>query len=281
MRFANSASCVSSPRPERVAPGSTTPRAAARLAWRLALLTLRDRYAATALGGLWAVLQPAGLIAVYWFVFSYGLKMAAPAEGGSYFLTLTVGLIVWFFFSEAVAGGTNAVLANRYLVKKIAFPLEILPCIPVLAALVVHAAMIALVLAVMAAEGRMPSTALFEVAYFALALACLATGLAFLLSGLAVFQGDMAQSIGILLQIWFWLTPIVWSPDLFPEHIRGWLALNPLYYIVTGYRHAFLDTPAVPLFGTAGAIFWIAAALMLAAGIAVFRRLKPDFADVL
>jgi ABC-type polysaccharide/polyol phosphate export permease len=260
--------------------GMSSLRPAMQLAWRLASLTLRDRYASTLLGGVWAVLQPAGLIAVYWFVFSYGLRMQTQAGDVPFFLVLIVGLSAWFFVSDALLGGANVVLANSYLVKKIAFPVAILPLIPVLTGLLIHALMLVLIAVILMTSGLWPAWSWLLVVYYGLALAIFLVGWSYLLSALSVFHRDLAQALGIVLQIWFWLTPIVWSISLFPASVARWLGLNPLTYIVLGYRHALLPGAVAPSL-LAASIFWAVTALVMALGIKLFNGLKSEFADVL
>ncbi|MCW3473924.1 ABC transporter permease [Rhodovastum sp. RN2-1] len=256
-------------------------RPVAQLAWRLATLQLRDRYVSTMFGGLWAVLQPAALIAVYWFVFSYGLRLPTPASGVPFFLVLIVGLSVWFFVSDALTGGSNAIISNSYMVKKIAFPVAILPIVPVLTGLMIHGAMLGLIAVILVLNGFWPDWSWLLLGYYGVALICFLTGWSLLLSALSVFQRDLAQMLGILLQIWFWLTPIVWSPDLFPASVGRWLGLNPLYYIVMGYRQALLPGSEFAPDLLSGVVFWAATAGLLALGVKVFNGLRTEFADFL
>ncbi len=251
------------------------------LIWRLSLAEVRERYASTVFGSLWAVLQPAILIMVFWFVFAYGLRLTSPAAEVPFFLLLIVGLGVWFCFSDAVQGGTNAVTQRAYLVKKIAFPLEILPVVPVVSALLVHAVMLMLILVILAVNDIYPTWKALSVLYYAAALVVFSSALAYLLSALNVFHRDVGQTAGVMLQLWFWLTPIIWSPDMFSGTARRVLEMNPMYYIVVGYREALLHGYASTLTWQAAATFWIITGLTLGTGVMLFRRLQPDFADVL
>src|SRR5262249_11491724 len=108
-------------------------RANRRLIWQLALNELKGRYAATLVGSVWAVVTPLVLILVFCFVSAYGLKISFES-GPPFHLVLFCGLIPWMTFSEAISSGTGAVLSHAYLVKKIAFPLEILPVVSVVSA---------------------------------------------------------------------------------------------------------------------------------------------------
>ena len=242
---------------------------------------LRSQYASTLFGALWAVLQPAATVAVYWFVFTFGIRMAANANGPPFFLMLIVAISAWFFFSDAINGGQAAVVNNAYMLKKIAFPVEILPAVPIAVAALVHAGVLIFVLLLALLNGVPPSWHLLLLIYYAACLALLASGVAYLLASLSVFQRDWTQLSGLLLQLWFWLTPIVWSPELFSSGVRAVLAFNPMYYVVEGYRNALLNGAGEPPTLATTLSFWCVTLAILSLGGVVFSRLRPHFADVL
>jgi len=251
------------------------------LVLRLAQAQLRDRHSGSALGVAWALLQPAMVMAVFWFVFSYGLRVTSAPGEAPFVALLLVGLVAWFWFSDAVGMGAHAVTGSAYLVKKVAFPVELLPLAPVMASLLVHLALLLLLVLGLAMAGMGPGARLWQLPLYMLATATLACGLSYWLSALHVFHRDVAQTATLLLQVWFWLTPIVWSSGVFPPEVAAVLAWNPMAYVVEGYRHALLaEAAAGP--GLARALgFWIVALAILAGGIAFFRRLRGDFADLL
>jgi lipopolysaccharide transport system permease protein/teichoic acid transport system permease protein len=119
------------------------------------------------------------------------------------------------------------------------------------------------------------------VVYFYAALACFAVGLSWLLGSLQVFHRDLAQAMSVILNLWFWLTPIVWSTEIIPERYRAIMQYNPVYYLVQGYRASVLSGPSSWIGWSDALRFWIIAGPVLVLGACVFRRLKPEFADVL
>lgn len=249
---------------------------------RLARAHLRDRYSGSALGAVWALVQPLAFMGVFWFVFAYGLRITTPAGQAPFVAVLLVGLGTWFWFSDAVTGGVNAVTGSAYLVKKVAFPLEILPLVPVLASLLVHVAVMAVLVIGLAWAGAVASGwQLLTLPFYMAGLAVLATGLSYWLAALQVFQRDVAQTTALVLQIWFWLTPIVWSLSTFPAQWAERLAWNPMAWVIEGYRHALLADVPLTLDATHAGVFWAFAVAVLASGIALYRRLRSDFADVL
>jgi ABC-type polysaccharide/polyol phosphate export permease len=251
------------------------------LVLRLAQAQLRDRYSGSALGVVWALLQPAMVMAVFWFVFSYGLRVASPEGEAPFVALLLVGLAAWFWFNDAVSMGTHAVTGSAYLVKKVAFPLELLPLAPVMASLLVHLGLLLILAIGLAVSGHLAGWRLLHLPLYLLANATLAGGLAYWLSALHVFHRDVAQTAMLVLHIWFWMTPIVWSFAAFPPEVSSVLSWNPMAYVVEGYRHALLAAVTAPPRLAQGVSFWCVALAVLASGIALFRRLRADFADVL
>ncbi len=248
---------------------------------RLAQAELRNRYSGSALGVLWALIQPAMVMAVFWFVFSYGLRVTSPEGEPAFVARLLVGLAAWFCFSEAVSNGAHAVTGSAYLVKKVAFPLELLPLAPVIAAVMVHLGVLACLVAGLALGGSWGGWRLLHLPLYLAAVSLLAAGFAYWLAALQVFQRDVAQTATLLLQIWFWMTPIVWSFAMFPPEVATVLGWNPMAYVVDGYRYALLPEVAAPPALHHALSFWLTACLLFASGVAMFRRLRADFADVL
>jgi ABC-type polysaccharide/polyol phosphate export permease len=248
---------------------------------RLAQVQLRDRYSGSVLGMLWALLQPAMVMAVFWFVFAHGLRVVSPAGTAPFVALLLVGLVAWFWFNDAVSMGAFAVTGSAYLVKKVAFPLELLPLAPVMASLLVHLGLLLILVVGLAVSGHLSGWRILQLPLYMLATATLACGLAYWLSALHVFHRDVAQIAMLFLQVWFWLTPIVWSFTAFSPDVSAVLSWNPLAYVVEGYRHSLLaEVTTPPRLGQAIS-FWLVALLLLASGVTLFRRLRADFADVL
>jgi len=251
------------------------------LIWQLARHQIKQQYAATVIGTLWAIIQPVATMLVFWFVFAYGFKMQFGSSEIPYFLVLFCGFIPWMMFSEALSGGTGSIIIHGYLVKKIAFPLEILPIVHIVAACIVHVGMLIFLLLILLLYGIFPGLHALQLVYFLAATLVFLVGLTWTLSALNVFQRDIGQALGVLTTLWFWLTPIVWPID----QINGWarriIELNPLYYVIQGYRNALLFDE--PLFADwqLGIYFWCVSLLLVLVGGVVFHRLKPHFADVM
>jgi ABC-type polysaccharide/polyol phosphate export permease len=250
------------------------------LARVLTLSQLRERYVGTWAGLLWAFVNPIILIGVFWVVFAQGFRV--PTSGDRPFLLLLVcALVPWLTFSEAVSYAANSIMSRAYLVRKIAFPMELLPLTNVLAALVVHVVLVAFAIVIAAWYGRWPSATLLTLPIYTFGLAMLASGLGFALSALGVAFRDVLQGLSVALNLLFWATPIVWSADMMPAAFQWFVDFNPVSYLVEGYRRAILgETYPAPTWRQA-AVFWTSASVLLALGLTTFRRLRPNFADLL
>lgn len=252
-----------------------------RLIWKLAKNDFKKRFAGSYMGVLWALVQPLVTVGMYYIVFDKLMSGASRTNEAPFVLFLTAGLVPWFFFNEALNSGTGALREYDYLVKKIVFKVDILPVIKVTSALFIHAFFILILVVVAAIYGYYPSLSMLQLPYYSACLYILVLGLCYLTSAIAVFFKDLSQIIQILLQIGMWATPILWDMKSVSFHWVDILKLNPLYYIVEGYRDAvyrgtwFFEN----IWGTL--YFWAISLIIFSLGRAVFGRLKMHFADVL
>ncbi len=256
-----------------------------KLIWSLAKNDFKKRYAGSYLGAVWAMIQPVITIAMYYVVFDVimgaGAQTGARATSIPYVLFLTAGLVPWFFFSEALTHGTAAMVEYNYLVKKVVFNVSILPVIKVLAAVFIHAFFILVMIIMACIYGYYPSAYTIQIIYYSICTFALVLGMSYLTSAVMVFFRDIAQIIGICLQLGMWATPILWNIASIGPTAQKIVSINPLVYVVSGYRNAicsdgwFWENPAGTLY------FWIFTIVMMLLGRRLFEKLKPHFADVL
>lgn len=241
---------------------------------------VRSQYVGSFLGLFWSIIHPVVMITVFWFVFSVGFK-AKPMSDVPFVVWLTAGLAPWFLFAEIVNGSTNVVVAHAHLVKKTIFYPQILPVVKVCSALVIHLVFICVLLLLILFQNVAMTFWIIQGAYYLFCLLVLALGLSWMFSALNVFIRDVAQLVSVVLQVGFWVTPIFWDIQMMPSKVQWFLKLNPVYYIVQGYRDSFITgTPfwSHPLYML---YFWVCALTILFLGAYVFKRLKPQFPDVL
>ena len=251
-----------------------------KLIQKFSINDFKSRYAGSFLGIMWAFIQPTVTIAVYWFVFDVGLK-SAPTGGMPFILFLITGIIVWFFFSECLVNGTNCFREYSYLVKKVTFNIKILPTVKIISSLYTHIFFIAFTVVMMLLYSQPITLHLVQIVYYLICLIVFLTGLTWVTASLQPFFTDILQFINVGMQVLFWGTPILWDINIFPANLLWILKLNPLYYIVQGYRESFFGTGWFWEHPVMTAYFWGFSLVLLLIGIAVYRKLRPHFADVL
>ena len=246
----------------------------------LAIRDIQARYIGTFGGLLWAFVRPVTLIAIYYFVFVIGFRAQGPEEV-SFILWFVAGLVPWFFFNDALVAITNAVTANAHLVKKTVFPTQVLPLVHVGSGLFLHLIFMFILLAMMLSFQVPQSLSRVLALYYLFCAVVLLLGMGWLLAALQVFYRDTAHAVGILLNLWFWATPIVWSSHMIPERFHWVFTYNPMHYIVEGYRGALIFNQVHWPNAGMTLYFWAITLAFLFLGGWIFHRLKPEFADVI
>ena len=256
-----------------------------QLIWKLAKNDFKTRYAGSYLGIVWAFVQPVITVLLYWFVFTIALPSRAVAVKGDieipYILWLIAGIVPWFFFSEALSNGTNALLEYNYLVKKVVFKISILPIIKIISALFVHGFFLLFTVGLFACYGYYPDLYTLQIFYYSACMFVFVLGLCYITCSIIVFFRDLGQIISIALQVGIWATPILWNITTLSPRLRIIFKLNPMNYIVEGYRDALIDKIWFWENFYSTAYFWILTMCVFAFGAIIFKRLKIHFADVL
>lgn len=256
------------------------------LIWKLAKNDFKKRYAGSYLGFLWALVQPVVTVLMYYIVFDKVFQtrsqMVASGVEVPYVLFLTAGLVPWFFFSEAITSGTHALLEYSYLVKKVVFNISVLPIIKLIAATFIHVFFVVVLLIVAAVYGYYPNIYTLQVVYYSFCLFVLVLAMSYCTCAIVVFFRDLAQIINIVLQVGMWATPILWNIDMISDPtIITLFKLNPLVYIVNGYRNAIYGNEWFFEHFYSSTYFWIFTVTLFCIGSLIFKRLKVHFADVL
>lgn len=252
------------------------------LIWKLAKNDFKKRYAGSYMGAVWAMIQPVVTVAMYYIVFDKIMgNTGRGTEDAPFVLFLTAGLVPWFYFSEALNNGTNAMLEYNYLVKKVVFKISILPIIKIIAATFIHVFFVAVLLVVAALYGYYPTIYTIQIVYYSFCLFIFVLALCYTTCSIVVFFKDLSQIINIALQIGMWATPILWNINALHSDWLVFLKLNPLVYIVEGYRSSIYERTWFfqDFFSTM--YFWIVTVVLFGVGAAIFKRLKVHFADVL
>lgn len=249
--------------------------------WDLAKNDFQARFAGSYFGIFWAFVQPVILLLLYWFVFQVGLR-AGKVSDYPFVLFLMSGMIPWFYFSESWGGATNSLLEYSYLVKKVVFEVGMLPVLKIFSALFVHLFFVVFILIICSLYGYTPNIYTIQLIYYIICEIFLVTGLSYITSACTAFFRDMSQIINIALTIGVWVTPIMWNPvTTLPVFWLKVFKINPVYYIVDGFRDSLLakvwfwEKPAWTIY------FWIISICVYIFGVGMFNRLKIHFSDVL
>jgi lipopolysaccharide transport system permease protein len=240
-----------------------------------------SRYLGTQLGWFWAIAQPLALILIYTLVFAEIMKPALPGYDSrfAYSIYLCAGLLLWQLFSDLVTRSVGVFIHNAGLLKKVSVPKLALPIIAALSGLASFAVVLALFLAFLGITGNFPWPAVLGIIPVVVLVVALAMGLGVLLGTVNVFYRDVEQSTAMVLQFWFWLTPIVYPGRALPEQFASVLEWNPVWPIVTFAQTLFLDNRVPDWASLAYPAF--VALLLLALAFVAFRKLAGEIVDEL
>ena len=264
------------------------PRTAFRhrsLLWQMTKRNIETRYRGSVLGLVWSFVQPLMMLVVYTFVFSvvfkarWGVEVAGGESKGAFAVIMFCGMTMFNLFSEAVNGSCGCIIGNVNLVKKVIFPLEILPLVQTLTTFILGQAwFILLFFGTWLILGNLNWTMLL-LPVVLVPLIVFTLGVAYLVASLGVFVRDTSYVVGVILQILFFATPIFYPINAVPERFRVWLEMNPLTVFMDQARNVFLygRLPDWQFLGIAALV----AVAVLQFGYFFFTRTKRGFADVL
>jgi len=238
------------------------------------------QYVGSLLGFSWTFIHPLVLIFVFWFVFSVGFKVK-PTNDVPFVVWLTAGMAPWFLFTNILTTSVGSVVGHANLIKKTVFSSEILPIVSISSSVVTHLVFLVLLFFLLIFQGIGFSLYDLQFLYYLFCLCVLTLGIGLIIASLNVFLRDIGQIVGVVVQVGFWATPIFWDIQIMPPKVQMLLKLNPMFYIVQGYRDSFIyqtgfwERPYLTCY------FWIVTLFVLVIGVTIFQRLKPQFADVL
>jgi lipopolysaccharide transport system permease protein len=243
------------------------------LIWR----DIRVKYKQTALGVLWALLQPLGLTVI--FSVFLGRYAHVPSGTTPYPLMVLAGLLPWQLFSQALSDATNSVVSSERLITKVYFPRMIIPAAAAGAALPDFCFGFILLLVLLPYYGVAITIRILLAPLFVALALLVAFAFGLWLSALNVEYRDVRHAITFLLQAWMFLTPIVYPLRIIPEWLRHIYALNPMVGVVVGFQRAVLDDQ--PISVRLVLVSTLAMLVVLIGGLYYFRRMEQTFADVI
>lgn len=247
---------------------------------------LEARYKGSILGNLWPLLNQLSQLLIYTYVFSVVLQVKLNIPGMpedsriAFGLWLFAGLLPWLAFTNGLVQAATSVVSQPNLVKKVVFPLGLLPIVPICSAFIESLfGLVALVGLILLSTHTLPSN-LWLMPVVWLPQLLLTAGLGYFTAGLTAFLRDVPQSLSVILNLWFYVTPIVYPAFKIPESWQLWVFwLNPMTAIAETYRDIIL-VGEIQHWGE-WAMATIASIVIFNGGLWVYRRLRPAFADVL
>lgn len=239
------------------------------------------RFSRSSLGGLWMIINPLAQVLIYALILSNILAAKLPGIDNkyAYALYLMAGTLAWSLFSEIISRCLTLFIENGNLMKKMRFPRITLPIIVVGSCLLNNALLFTSVLVVFVCLGQMPTIQMFWLIPLVITVAALAVGLGLILGVLNVFVRDIGQVVPIILQVFFWFTPIVYPLNIIPDNLKNLIAYNPMYPVVSAY-HNILVYSVSPDFAEIG-MTALVALVLLALSLFLFRRAAPEMVDAL
>lgn len=241
----------------------------------------QNKYLGSYLGLPWAFLKPLAIVMVMWFAFTYGLKIGRVDENVPFSLWLVIGIVPWFYLSDNILGTAFCLSEYSFLIKNIQFRPSIIPLIKIFSNSIIHVFFIFIMIIFAVSNGFIPALIWVQVLYYLVCSLALTLGLAWLFSSVQLFIKDVGHILEVILQIIFWGTPIIWSHTMLPAKMLIFIKLNPVYYIIQGYRDTFIYGTWFFEHAYLSIYFWGITFFIFALGALVFKRLKPHFADVL
>jgi len=252
-----------------------------KLVWQLGKNDFKNRFANTSLGSIWGFLSPFVFMSTYVIVFQYILKTGS-AGNDPYVVWFLPGMSMWMCINDTIMNASGSIRNYSYLVKKVVFPVDVIPIISIIASSFVSMFLFIISLVVCIAFGYIPNVLLLV--YILFCAYCFIIAFTRFTSALTTLVPDFAQLLGIVMQLFFWFTPIVWNLSMVAGHpvLQKLLQCMPFTYLVTGFRHVFIEgNIATQGHGFYSIVFWIITIIMFLWGNYIFKKSKKDFADVL
>ena len=241
----------------------------------------RARFSRSALGGAWMILNPLAQVAIYAFILSNVISAKLPDTDSKYAYAayLMAGLLAWALFSEIITRCLTLFIEFGNLMKKMRFPRGTLPLIVVGSNLLTNMFLFAAMIAIFLSLGHEFTLQILWLAPLMMLLTCFSLAIGLIFGILNVFVRDVGHIIPIALQIWFWLTPIVYPLSIIPAEYHRWLRCNPMYHFSNAYQDVLLYGRAPQLEGIL-IISGITIVLMLMSFV-LFRKANAEMVDVL
>lgn len=231
------------------------------------------------LGMLWSVIDPLVQILSYWFAFGIGIRGGKPINGIAYINWMLVGLTPWFFLSAGIREGTSAIHKKANVITKMKFPISILPTTAIAKELFTHLIMLFIMYLFILINGVRPQLFNLRVLYYLFCGVAFSISLAMVTSVLNMFTRDVKKAVNSSMRLLMFVTPILWSMEKLPKWGVSIMKLNPLFYIVEGYRNSLLFNVSIFSNKDQMIIFWSIVIILFISGSSLLYKFKQKFID--
>ena len=247
----------------------------------MARVSLTKKYSGSTLGVIWAFVRPTMYYLVYWFAISVGIRGSRELHGIPFAFWLMPGITAWFFIADVINISGVSIIKNKHLVTKMVYPKETIPTSEVLANFFVHLVMLGVVTVIFLVLGFGLSIYYLQLPYYILCCLSFCLALSFLLSALTAISKDFRHALKSGVTLLFWLTPILWAIEKIGSPLKQIVKLNPLTYLVSGYRNCFVNEVWFFQEWRYALYFWGVTIVLALLAAFVFNKLKDEFADVI
>lgn len=251
------------------------------LIFRIAKYDMKSKYEPHYLGRFWQFLSPLLQILIYWFVFGIGIRGGSPIDGYAFFPWLIVGLVPWFYISTTINQGSNSIFSKLNLVTKMQFPISVLPSITVISNAFSFFIMLVFVGGILAIYQINPGIYLLQLPYFLFAVLVFLFAATLLFSTLSTIIRDFHLLLQSVMRMFLYLTPILWNVDQLPEIFVQVLKLNPLFYLIDGFRNTLLGNGWFFNDIVYSIYFWVITLFILFIGSYLHIKFRKSFIDYL
>ena len=252
-----------------------------KLVFQLGKNDFKNRFASTSLGSIWGFLQPFIFMLTYVIVFQFILK--TPSSGNEpYAVWFIPGMAMWLCLNDSIISASNSIRAYSYLVKKVVFPVDTIPIISIIASSFVALFLFIISTVICLIFGFRPN--ILMAIYILVAAYAFIIAVTRFTSSVTTLVPDFSQLLNILMQLFFWFTPIVWNLNMLSGHntLLKIVQCMPFTYLVTGFREVFIEGNIVTQgHGIYTIAFWVITIAIFMWGNYIFKKSKKDFADVL
>ena len=235
----------------------------------------------TYLGGVWSVLTPLIQIGTYWFVFGIGLRSGKDVDGYPYLAWMLTGIIPWFFINACLLKGANSIYSKIATITKMKYPIATVPVSRILQELYEFMVTIVIMMVLLFANGIYPTLSWLNLIYYFVYCFAFCVTLSLVTSVFTMLVRDFYKLLNSLIRLLFYLTPILWSMDNMPELYQKIMRLNPIYYIIKGFRESILYQ--IPFYADMkyALIMWGIVIFLYMWGCSLQSKFKNKFVDLI